>query len=167
MCDYSLNGVPNRLAVEGDDLVTHRFPTGTIGLASSAEIAARLCPRPEEQRPRTSLWEAFKRWLAAEEPNPVCAVCIPPGAKLRMSRIPDGLKREFGLNAVEEVTFTQLNADAYHYRDAIRFRSGGQLLLQSFREGVLFEVLSGVSSEQPAASPASAQEREQAIHVRE
>ena len=28
MCDYSLQGLPNRLAVEGEKLVTHRFPLG-------------------------------------------------------------------------------------------------------------------------------------------
>jgi hypothetical protein len=32
MCDYSLAGVPNRLAVEGEQLVVHRFPTGSVGL---------------------------------------------------------------------------------------------------------------------------------------
>ena len=34
MCDYSLAGIPNRLAVEGEELAVHRFPTGSIGLAS-------------------------------------------------------------------------------------------------------------------------------------
>ena len=34
MCDYSLQGLPNRLAGEGEQLVTHRFPTQSIGLAS-------------------------------------------------------------------------------------------------------------------------------------
>jgi hypothetical protein len=34
MCDYSLQGGPNRLAVEGEQLVTYRFPTGSVGLAA-------------------------------------------------------------------------------------------------------------------------------------
>jgi len=34
MCDYSLAGNPNRLAVEGEELVVHPFPTGALGLAS-------------------------------------------------------------------------------------------------------------------------------------
>ena len=34
MCDYSLTGIPNRLAVEGEELVVHRFRTGSLGLAS-------------------------------------------------------------------------------------------------------------------------------------
>jgi hypothetical protein len=35
MCDYSLAGVPNRLAVEGEELQVHRFPTGALGLTSA------------------------------------------------------------------------------------------------------------------------------------
>jgi hypothetical protein len=33
MCDYSLMGIRNRLAVEGEELVTSRFSTGSVGLA--------------------------------------------------------------------------------------------------------------------------------------
>ena len=33
MCDSSLTGIPNRLAVEGEQLVVHRFHTGFVGLA--------------------------------------------------------------------------------------------------------------------------------------
>ena len=35
MCDYSLAGLRTRLAVEGEELVVYRFPTGSIGLTSS------------------------------------------------------------------------------------------------------------------------------------
>ena len=31
MCDYSLAHFPNRLAVAGEELVVHRFNTGTLG----------------------------------------------------------------------------------------------------------------------------------------
>jgi len=31
MCDYSLMSIPNRLAVEGENLIAHRFTTGTMG----------------------------------------------------------------------------------------------------------------------------------------
>ena len=34
MCDYSLASIPNRLAVEGEQLVAYRFFTGSIGLTS-------------------------------------------------------------------------------------------------------------------------------------
>ena len=32
MCDYSLATLQTRLAVEGEELVVYRFPTGSIGL---------------------------------------------------------------------------------------------------------------------------------------
>ena len=31
MCDYSLAGIPNRLAVEGEELMVFRFSTGALG----------------------------------------------------------------------------------------------------------------------------------------
>jgi len=34
MCDYSLHGIKNRLAEEGEVLVVHRFHTGSKGLTS-------------------------------------------------------------------------------------------------------------------------------------
>jgi hypothetical protein len=155
MCDYSLQGLPNRLAVENEELVSYRFPTGSIGMASSVDLAARN-KQSQEPKERVSFWVALKRWLApAVESCPIPAVCIPPGTKLRMTGIPHSLKREFSLNSIEDVTFIQLSAEAFHYRDAIVFRNGRRLLLQSLREGVLMRVLADTptqneSSEQQA-----------------
>src|SRR5437773_4990783 len=118
MCDYSLAGVPNRLAVEGEQLVVHRFSTGSVGLAS----------------PCSSL-------SSKETP----AVCIPPGARLRLRDIPQAL--QLGLNATEEVTFVQLSAEAYQYRDAVRFQNGREVLLQRLRSGQRVEVLNLCSRE--------------------
>ena len=38
MCDYSLMAIANRVAVSGDELVVHRFQTGTVGLASASDL---------------------------------------------------------------------------------------------------------------------------------
>ena len=38
MCDYSLYEFPNRLAREGEELVTYRFPSGSMGLVSPVEL---------------------------------------------------------------------------------------------------------------------------------
>jgi hypothetical protein len=159
MCDYSLQGLPNRLAVEGEELISYRFPTGSIGMASAADLAAKA-NQSQQPKERVSFWVALKRWLApAIETCSIPAVCIPPGARLRMTGIPHSLKREFSLNSIEDVTFIQLSAEAFHYRDAILFRNGRRLLLQSLREGVVMQVLSGVtsqneSSEQQTEKPA-------------
>lgn len=138
MCDYSLQGLPNRLAVEGEQLVTHRFRTGSVGLASPEDVAAQYCPRTEGG----SWWSRLSRWLAQPpEPSGPPAVCIPHGTRLLMSRIPDRMRRDFCLRAVEPVKFVQLSAEAFAYRDGIEFGNGSRVGLQSFREGVAFEVL--------------------------
>ena len=105
MCDYSLAGIPNRLAVEGERLVFHRFSTGSIGLASP-------CASP-------SRW-----WSAKQTP----AVCIPPGARLLLRDIPKDLQQQLGVGGTEEVTFVQLSATPYQFRDAVRFNNGRDIL---------------------------------------
>src|SRR5215472_17616430 len=141
MCDYSLQGLPNRLAVDGEELVTHRFPTGSIGMASPGDIASRSAPQPETTC-RQPWWLAVKRWLTLPpELNGLPAVCIPPGTRLRMNRIPETLRKDLALDAIEDVTFVQLTAEPFQYRDAVRFANGKQLLLQSVREGVRLTVL--------------------------
>ena len=67
-----------------------------------------------------------------------------------MNHIPEVLRRKFELQAVEDVVFVQLSAEAYHYRDGIQFRNDKQVLLQEITEGVRFEVLSLTSSQQGA-----------------
>ena len=94
MCDYSLAGIPNRLAKEGERLMVCRFSTGSIGLTSGDG----------------SLWE----WWFKQTP----AVCVPPGARLLLRDIPRDLQCQFDVQATEEVTFVQLSAVSYEYRDA-------------------------------------------------
>ncbi len=119
MCDYSLAGLPSRLAVEGEQLVVHRFPTGSLGLASPC--------------PSVSQW-----WSAKQTP----AVCIPPGAQFLLRDIPKGLQQQFGVRGTEEVAFVQLSATAYQFRDAVRFNNGREILLQQLQCGQRVEVLS-------------------------
>jgi hypothetical protein len=118
MCDYSLASIPNRLAVEGEQLVAYRFFTGSMGLTSGDALLWRL-------------W--FKQ---------TTAVCVPPGARLLLRDIPRNLQRQFDVQATEEVTFVQVSAEAYEYRDAVRFRNGREVLLQRLRCGQRVKVLS-------------------------
>jgi len=158
MCDYSLHAVPNRLAVEGEELVTHRFPTSSIGLASPTDLAKANC----QQSPGTgrSWWAVIKSWL---NPPPlrvdkVPAVCIPPGARLRLNGVPRELQMELGVSRTEEVTFVELSASAYRYRDGIRFQNGREILLQYLDEGLHVDVLSMGGSEEPEVLPATVTE---------
>jgi hypothetical protein len=131
MCDYSLMAVPNRLARQGEELEAYRFPTGSLGFASSADL--RRAAEPEDGARR--LWSLLREFLSPPRTQPVAAVCIPPGASLRLRDIPVRMRDELGVCAAEDVTFTQLTAAANAYRDAIRFSNGRVVRLQELDEG--------------------------------
>ena len=138
MCDYSLMAVPNRLAQEGEELVAHRFPTGSLGLASPDDLK-RLANPPAPVR--KSLWCTLKDFFNPPKTEPVPAVCIPPGARLQLQDIPVRLQNDLGVGSVECVTFTQITAAVNSYRDAVRFANGREVRLQELREGQHVRVL--------------------------
>jgi hypothetical protein len=129
-------GVPNRLAQEGERLVMHRFPTGSLGLATPNDVCMATRPRSG----RKTLWRTFREFFDPPV-TAVRAVCIPPGARLRMRDIPVALQRELGVGEEETVKFTQLTAAVNTYRDAVRFANGKEIRLQDLREGQRVRVL--------------------------
>ncbi len=138
MCDYSLMAVPNRLAREGEDLVAHRFPTGSLGLASPADLKHATEPPLPAQK---SVWRRIAEFFDPPRTEPVPAVCIPPGARLQLQDVSARMQQDLGVSAVEEVTFTQISASVNSYRDAVRFRNGREVRLQELREGQRVKVL--------------------------
>lgn len=147
MCDYSLMAVPNRLAQEGEELVTHRFPTGSLGMASPADVRAATAPRPTS--PQT-IWQKIRAFLDPLAAPAVCAVCLPPGARLTLSDIPERLQQQWGVSCREDVVFTQISAAVNSYRDAVRFASGREVRLQDMREGMHARVVDLSGTEQPS-----------------
>jgi hypothetical protein len=139
MCDYSLHGIKNRLAEEGETLVVHRFYTGSKGLTSPKYLEPIETPR--------GFIAKLKNIFAP--PSRECAVCIPDGAKLILHGISLGLQRTHGLCAIESVTFRQLSEEAATYRDAVEFKNGLKVRLQELEEGQQLEV-AAVSLEQVA-----------------
>jgi hypothetical protein len=130
MCDYSLAHFPNRLAVEGEQLVVHRFGARTLGLTPAK------C--------------GLKELLL---PTHLPAVCVPPGARLRLYDISEDLQRRLGVGAVEEVTFIEQSLEAFTYRDGVRFANGREILLQQLTCGQRAEVMSlGAGEEEPQPS---------------
>ena len=130
MCDYSLYGIENRLAEEGELLVVHRFHTGSKGLTSPEYL------KPTEQ-PKG--WMAvLKRVFAAKAR--ACAVCVPDGAQLMLSGISPSLQQFYDLCTTEAVTFRQLSANAGTYRDAVEFKNGVKVRSQDLEEGQNVEV---------------------------
>jgi len=141
MCDYSLAAVRQRLAQEGDELVTYRFKTGSMGLALLHEIGE-----------------------CAGDP---AACCIPPGARLRTAF---EAKRRFNFFFStqwneEEVVFVELDVPVNHYRDAIRRPNGEVIRLQDMEEGRRV----GVVSLEGAAerTPMGAREADPSTAIRE
>ena len=73
MCDYSLGGMRRRLAVEGEALTMHRFPTYSIGLASPSDLQPQIA---NEQAGKQNLWQQIKDFFAASDLPNVAAVCV-------------------------------------------------------------------------------------------
>ena len=137
MCDYSLHGIENRLAVEGEVLVVHRFYTGSKGLTSPSYLEP---PKPSR---------SFLAFLATKfvEPSSICAVCIPDGAKLVLRGISPALQSSHDLCKTEVVTFRQLAADEVTHRDAVEFWNGERIRLQDLEEGEILQVVTVSSQE--------------------
>jgi hypothetical protein len=105
-----------------------------------------------------SWWASLKNWLNPPPPaTNVTAVCIPPGARLLVDQVPKYLRAELDIGSQEEVTFDELSANAYEYRDILRFRNGRSVLLQDLPERVRFEVLSLASTEPSVAAERKAE----------
>lgn len=158
MCDYSLMGVPNRLATEGEDLFVHRFPTGSMGLTASRVSSPVECST--NQAAKRGFWTVMKEWFTNEGPQQAVAACIPPGARLLVRDIPEDVQHSFKSGPTELVTFTQLSAAENAHRDAIRLHSGAEILLQRLREGQRVRVLQlSAVAEQVVAVPSAAHVR--------
>lgn len=140
MCDYSLAIFPNRLATEGETLVTYRFSTGSIGFASPAEM--RECRRTSPSAP-AGFWAKLQGWfIPAATSCTIPAVCIPPGARLQIDRIPERAQRLLAVDPGEEVTFTEVTAGWNQFRDALRLKNRKEVVLQSVGEGLQVHVVS-------------------------
>lgn len=150
MCDYSLMGVPNRLAREGEDLVLYEFPSGTRGFTPCP--SGNDCPFNW----RDALGGFLKALLGVPEAGKV-AVCIPPGARLLLLDVPLDLRAAEEVRRDAEVTFTQISAQAYAHRDAIRFENGNQLLLQFLDAGQRIRILQLNPAGEAEALPESAE----------
>lgn len=129
MCDYSLNEYHNRLANVGENLVAHSFETGSIGFIAVG------APTGEDV---------------------VCAICIPPGSKLKLSNISEDIQKRRDVGPEEEVTFVQISMNVNSHRDAVQFKNGAKVKLQDFTNERA-NVLSLGEVEEDGADPRAAQ----------
>jgi hypothetical protein len=139
MCDYSLMVLPNRLAKESEILVTHQFSTGSIGFVSPEELCNAEPPAPCVP---VGIWGAFKAWFTGRPAlSTVPAVCLPPGAQLRLLSIPERMRKTLGAEPEEELAFTQVTAASNQFRDALRIKGNREILLQNVGEGLEVQVV--------------------------
>jgi hypothetical protein len=117
-------------------------------MASPGDIQAAITPRNDGRR---TVWQKIRAFFDPTAAPAVCAVCLPPGAKLLICDIPPRLQQQWGTGERETVVFTQTSAAANTYRDAVRFASGCEVRLQEFREGMRVRVmdLSGTEQVEP------------------
>jgi hypothetical protein len=148
MCDYSLYQNRNRLALGGETLVVYRFPSSTLGLASPADLQVIADEKANRRGPR--FWLAIADFFSAPTGEKVTAVCVPPGARLRLLDIPERLRRKLNVWDEEDVVFTQLSAEVNKHRDAVRFRCGCEVLLQELEHGQrVFVISASLPDEMP------------------
>ena len=135
----------------------HKFHTGSKGLASVTDLRSLEKTAPAG----AGVWARFECWVENQRrrinddlKRALPAVCIPPGARLHVDGIPSPMQKQFGLGRHEEVTFLQLTAEPFRYRDAIRFNNGREILLQMLSDGLRMDVLSLALAEE-APKPAA------------
>jgi len=151
MCDYSLHQHQNRLALVGETLVVYRFPSSTLGLASPADLQTMADEKANRRRPR--FWLAIVDFFSAPAGEKIPAVCVPPGAQLRLREIPARLRRKLNVLEEEEVVFTQLSVEANRHRDAVRFRNGREVLLQELEPGQRVFIIDTSLLDEPPEAP--------------
>jgi len=141
--------IPNRVAVSGDDLVVHRFQTGSVGLASASDLRKGQGRRKVQSH---GFWPRLSEFFNPPDIQSPPAICIPPGARLLVQDIPSKLQHEGGFQEVEEAVFIQVTAQVNTFRDAVRFHNGVELLLQRLDEGQRIRVLELSTAEKTAAA---------------
>jgi hypothetical protein len=160
MCDYSLFELHNRLAVEGEELVTHRFHTGTIGMIGASSTSPALAPETWLSRLRRVLGEKAPDTFTTKGQtlDRECAVCLPPGAMLRLTNASSSMLSM--LNG-PTVRFTQRSVDLNRHRDCLEVvdgpNKGFSLSLQACFPGMRVLVLSLTSSEDRVPEAAKAE----------
>lgn len=175
MCvDYLLMKLSNRLVLEGEDLVAHKFWNGSIGLLARSDFeswrtgieSALAEASMKAVQPPRNLWQSMKDSLLALltyfgfldigapcslEPGPL--VAVPPEALLRVFDISEDLQRQYHLKSVEDALFTTIGRPTGFYRNALYFGNGVIVPLQQLDEGQRIRVLRRSWAESFEASP--------------
>ena len=128
----SFVAMPSRLAAEGEQLIVHRFPGGSLGLASLTDSGRR-----EPKITERGLWQRIRSCFqdVDDGSNTVPPVCVPSGAYLILKGIPGWIQQRYGLEDEEGALFLQSGNE-------LRFNNGVQIRLHELGPGQLVEALS-------------------------
>src|SRR5580704_2636742 len=115
MCDCSGAIVPSRLATEGQQLIVHKFPNGSLGLALIADVR-RNQAGPGQAR-GSSFWSRLLHRFqnVPQVSDSIPAISVPTGTHVILKGIPGSLQQKYGLEGLEGAVFVQGTdeADAY------------------------------------------------------
>jgi hypothetical protein len=168
----------NRFALEGEELIAHRFGSGLIRMLSRDDycrwrmVAEAPSARDSSVRlaPGNAFLGALKHWLmqvldflglvaedpfsSGREPGPV--VEFPDDALLRVYGISQKLQQQYHLSSFEDALAIEITHRLGRGRDALCFGNGAILSLQALEEGQRVKVLyrSWTESLDPSLDPA-------------
>jgi len=143
MSDDPLSVTPNRLVVEGEQLVLQKMSTGSLHLVSVADVRyGRLTIR--HPRCKRTFWQKLLRCFenVSDGSHTLSAVWVPSGTHLILKGIPSSLQQRYGLEEEEGAIFLRPDRQGGSSRGELRFNNGGLVQLQELRAGQLVEVLS-------------------------
>jgi hypothetical protein len=141
--DDSWTNVTNRPALEGEELVAHKFRSGLIRMVSRSDYS-RWKFTSEAGISNAGLarvlWSLVSDFLRCGcDPSPV--VAVPPDALLRVYGICPDMQRQHGLNATEDALFVEITLLLGRTREALCFGNGVVIPLQALPEGQRVRVL--------------------------
>jgi hypothetical protein len=168
----------NRLAVEGEELVAHRFGSGLTRMLSRDDYCrwrtVAEAPSARDSSVPHAPGNAFLRALkdslmqvldflglvpgdpfsSGREPGPV--VDFPSDALLRVYGISQKLQQQYHLSSSEDALAVEITHRLGRGRDALCFGNGAILSLQALEEGQRVKVLyrSWTESLEPSLDPA-------------
>lgn len=155
--DDSWRNVTNRPALEGEELVAHKFRNGLIRMVSRSDYSRwKISSRPGVSK--GALARVFRSLLSAflgshRDPSPV--VAVPADALLRIYRICPNMQRRYQLNATEDALCVEITLLLGRSREALCFGNGVVVPMQALPEGQRVRVLylSWTESIAPALEP--------------
>jgi hypothetical protein len=149
--------VTNRTALEGEELVAHKFRSGLIRMVSQSDYSRwKLSSQAGASNGTLArvFWSIVNVFLRSRcDPSPVIAV--PEDALLRVYGICPAMQREHQLNATEDALFVEITLLLGRRRDALCFGNGVVIPLQALPEGQRVRVLyrSWTENMSPALEP--------------